>query len=787
MKSLSKKTLSVILLVAVVLSCFAVSYGTALAEEPTYSYEKVVTVDIPMDASAWAKTVNSSDTNFNIHTVENSLTDENTLNIKSDATASSNALYVWEPYENSETKSLFDLTTVTKVELVANYNNWYPNIVSAKRTDNTKISAIVGQQRKVPNSIKVFSGENFQTTANGSGQKFTADASFNFSTLEKTSVIKTVTELYEHTDGTRAWQCTAYNVVEGVDIPMYVAKQTDSAGFNLYPAVAVFSTNANIEILSMKVTYTQTVDVTDEVKAFASDYPTYLGCESIANITANNAPTIINEIKHLKAAYNSSDSQFQSILVNAGIYDESKLDEFLSIAEKLRSGLIGQYFDTNISSATKIDNLWSSSHNVKVANGQMTFAASSSQTVNLTNGLSQAPKSLVVKFESPDLSDYGLSAGFRFTYADSTNNGEYFWVALPQKKSADGKKVIAHNANDSNIIIKGKSLGASSWSTSKVPYSDENPIVIGNYESGTYVPNELTIKIDYNYNSEKARYILSLTISDGTNSVTIHNAFFIASTLTNYSLKIGPNTNHPGGINTKNDAPLTGDCYYTYLDGASKINSIEYLMPENGVVAPTVDGVRFLDFNNGKTDITFQVSTNTASAPEGYTPIAYGAHIITNQVLNNKYDIINDSYIGKRDLPVITACKAVSDGAVPETFNVSINGSAGKLGTIDCRGVRFAAVGFVTYQTADGRQVTVYSQNTNNDRAINEGQGNRSIIGVAKIIAAYEINSMSGKDGAADANTIAAVEAIIAKTTATTDAEKDTLIKFVTDYKNFAN
>ena len=51
----------------------------------------------------------------------------------------------------------------------------------------------------------------------------------------------------------------------------------------------------------------------------------------------------------------------------------------------------------------------------------------------------------------------------------------------------------------------------------------------------------------------------------------------------------------------------------------------------------------------------------------------------------------------------------------------------------------------------------------------------------------YEINSMSGQDGAADANTIAAVEAIIAKTTATTDAEKDTLIKFVTDYKNFAN
>ncbi len=781
MKSLSKKTLSVILLVAVVLSCFAVSYGTALAEEPTYSYEKVVTVDIPMDASAWAKTVNSSDENFNIHTVENSLTDENTLNIKSDANTSSSNVYVWEPYKDAQTETFFDPATVTKVELVAIYNTFYPRIITAKKKDGTQIVSVEGNQGKLPSNLRTFSGTDFQTVNYGSSKTFTAEASFDFTKLKKESVFKTVTEF-----NSTGWQCTAYNVVEGRDEKMYVASQKPAGTYNLYPAVGVFDKSANVEILSMKVTYTQTVDVTDEVTAFASDYPTYLGCESIANITADNAPTIINEIKHLKAAYTSRDSQFQNILVNAGIYDASKLDEFLSIAEKLRSGLIGQYFDTNISSATKIDNLWSSSDKVTVANGQMTFATSSSQTVNLTNGLSQAPKSLVVKFESPDLSTDGLSAGFRFTYADSTNNGGYFWVALPQKKSADGKKVIAHNANDSNIIIKGKSLGASSFSQFKVPYSDENPIVIGNYVSGTYVPNELTIKIDFNYNSESAKYGLSFTISDETNSVTIDNAFSIASTLTNYSLKIGPNTNHPGGINA-NGAPLTGDCGRSYRDGASKINSIEYLMPENGVDAPTVDGVRFLDFNNGKTDITFQVSTNTASAPEGYTPIAYGAHIITNQVLNNKYDIINASYIGKRDLPVITACKAVSDGAVPETFNVSINGSAGKLGTIDCRGVRFAAVGFVIYQTADGREVTVYSQNTNDDRAINEGQGNRSIIGVAKIIAAYEIKSMSGKDGAADANTIAEVEAIIAKTTATNDAEKDTLIKFVTDYKDFAN
>ena len=146
MKSLSKKTLSVILLVAVVLSCFAVSYGTALAEEPTYSYEKVVTVDIPMDASAWAKTVNSSDTNFNINTVENSLTGENTLNI-SGANAKSKKVYVWEPYENAQTKTFFDPATVTKVELVAIYNTFNPNITTAKNEDGTQIVSIVGDQK----------------------------------------------------------------------------------------------------------------------------------------------------------------------------------------------------------------------------------------------------------------------------------------------------------------------------------------------------------------------------------------------------------------------------------------------------------------------------------------------------------------------------------------------------------------------------------------------------------------------------------------------------------------
>ena len=776
MKSLSKKTLSVILLVAVVLSCFAVSYGTALAEKPTYSYEKVVTKEIPMDASAWAKTVNSSDTNFNIHTVENSLTGKNTLNIKSDATASSKKVYVWEPYENAQTKTLFDPATVTKVELVAIYNTFGPSIITAKKKDGTQIVSIVGKQKASPTSLRTFYGTDFQSTGNGASQTFTAEASFDFKTLEKNSVFKTVTEF-----NSNGWQCTAFNVVEGRDEQMYVASQKPAGTYNLYPAVGVFDTSANVEILSMKVTYTQTVDVTDEVTAFVSDYPTYFGCESIADITADNAPTIINEIKHLKAAYTSSDSQFRSILENAGIYDESKLNEFLSIAEKLRSGSIGQYFNKDISGTKIIDDLWSArgNSNLTISGGKLAMN-SSNQQICLTNGLATAPKSLVIKAEFADNTADNLSAGLYFKYAQKLLNtgadNSYFWIQLPTSKQ-DSKLVAVSSAAKEirGNQMKINSTDSSTWLESNITYPTENPIVIGTYDGeDNYTPNEITVTIDYVKQASGA-YKLNFTVSDGTNSVTQASSLFLpAQNVSDYSF-------------TVSGCPYNNDGNYKTVTNYGNINSIEYLMPENGVDAPTVDGVRFLDFNNGKTDITFQVSTNTASAPEGYTPIAYGAHIITNQVLNNKYDIINASYIGKRDLPVITACKAVSDGAVPTTFNVSISGSAGKLGTIDCRGVRFAAVGFVTYQTADGRQVTVYSQNTNDDRAINEGQGNRSIIGVAKIIAAYEIKSMSGQDGAADANTIAAVEAIIAKTTATNDEEKETLIKFVTDYKKFAN
>ncbi|MBQ2236561.1 MAG: hypothetical protein II317_00415 [Clostridia bacterium] len=778
MKSLSKKTLSVILLVAVVLSCFAVSYGTALAEEPTYSYEKEVTVDIPMDASAWAKTVNSSDENFKIYTVENSLTGKKTLNIKSGANASSKKVYVWEPYKDAQTETLFDPATVTKVELVAIYNTFYPRIITAKNKQETQIVSVEGAQQKPPSKLSTFSGEDFQTVTGGERKTFTVEDSFDFTKLQKNSVFKTVTKL--NSDG---WQCTAFNVVEGQDEQMYVASQTNSQKdtYNLYPAVGVFDISADVEILSMKVTYTQTVDVTDEVTAFANDYPTYFGCESIADITANNAPTIINEIRHLKAAYTSRDSQFQNILVNAGIYDASKLDEFLSIAEKLRSGLIGQYFNKDISGTKIIDDLWSArgNKNLTISGGKLAMN-SLAQQICLTNGLATAPKSLVIKAEFADNTADNLAAGLYFKYAQKLLNtgadNSYFWIQLPTSKQDSKLVAVSSAANEiRGQQMKINSTDSSTWLDSHITYPTENPIVIGTYDGeDNYTPNEITVTIDYVKQASGA-YKLNFTVSDGTNSVTQASSLFLpAQNVSDYSF-------------TVSGCPYNNDGNYKAVTNYGNINSIEYLMPENGVDAPTVDGVHFLDLNNGKTDITFQVSTNTASAPEGYTPIAYGAHIITNQVLNNKYDIINASYIGKRNLPVITARKAVSDGAVPTTFNVSISGSADKLGTIDCRGVRFAAVGFVTYQTADGREVTVYSQNTNDDRAINEGQGNRSIIGVAKIIAAYEINSMSGKDGAAAANTIAEVKAIIAKTTATNDAEKETLIKFVTDYKNFAN
>ena len=309
-----------------------------------------------------------------------------------------------------------------------------------------------------------------------------------------------------------------------------------------------------------------------------------------------------------------------------------------------------------------------------------------------------------------------------------------------------------------------------SWAVDgKITYPEgDDAIVIGNYVDGAYVPNTVTTKIDYVLNEAKDKYFLTFTISDPEgHSATYASKAYIPNSedVSDYGL-------------TVSGMPYDNNSNYKTVANYGEIESIEYLMAGSDITAPTLDGVKFKDITTGTADIAFRISSNAGKAPEGYTPVAYGAYIITNAKLNNAYDIINADYTGKGELKVIQAQKEVSDGNVPDTYLVSVAKSAAVSGETSYRGYRFAAVGYVTYADESGNTVTVYTGNTDAATNVILGQGNRSVVGIAKLIAANEI-----KNGAIDTDN--KITNIINKTTATTVEEQDALIKFVCDNQSF--
>lgn len=340
-------------------------------------------------------------------------------------------------------------------------------------------------------------------------------------------------------------------------------------------------------------------------------------------------------------------------------------------------------------------------------------------------------------------------------------------------KNDNGTKLIAKNMSGNSIrgkIIKINSTDTDSWGVDgKISYPEgDNAIVIGNYVDGTYVPNTITTKIDYVLNSAKNKYFLTFTISDSEgHSTTYASKAYIPNSeeVDDYGL-------------TVSGVPYNNSGTYKTVGNYGEIESVEYIMAGSDITAPTLDGVRFKDIAAGEADIAFQITSNASKAPEGYTPVAYGAYIITNAKLNGAYDIINADYTGKNSLKAIQAQKEVSDGKVPDTYLVSVAKSAAVSGETSFRGYRFAAVGYITYADESGNTVTVYTGNTNENTNVVLGQGNRSVVGVAKVIAATEI-----KNGATDTDN--AISTIINKTTVTTVSEQDALIKFVCDNQNY--
>lgn len=789
MKKVFNKALCAVLLLSLVFSSFSLIPSTVSADN-SYTYEEETTEEAVKSsgnsAEKWKRTILPGSTDYSVSVLNNSLTNTEDINVTGNSTAKQAGVFV-PLNENGEE---YDYSKISKVEVTGIYNDIYATFPIALRSSDNNVFTVSLNGIKESSTSRIFAN----TTENGTNG-FSSGTAFNKSQepliddpnteniadITASSIIKAVFETYSVDSARNGVIGKFYNVSEGNEEKyLFSIRVRDAKNLYLYPGIAFFGTTCNIQVSSLKITYSKTVDATADVEKTVSKYSTLTSLSSVADITKANAATVINEINNFTAEFKTLDSKLQNILLNADVYNADRFAAYKSYAQNLINGVIGQYFDTDVSSGSKVDDLWSArgANKITVSDGSFKMNATA-QELTLTNGLSTAPKSMVIKAKFADNTESNVSAGLYLRYAqklkDTNANNSYFWFHIPSFKNDDGTKLVTKNLTSINTIrgslmkINSTDAGGSWAVDGKITYPEgDDAIVIGNYVDGTYVPNTVTTKIDYVLNDAKDKYFLTLTISDSEgHSTTYASKAYIPNSedVSDYGL-------------TVSGMPYDNTSKYKSVANYGEIESIEYLMAGSDITAPTLDGVRFKDIAKGEADIAFQISSNASKAPEGYTPVAYGAYIITNAKLNGAYDIINADYTGKGGLKAIQAQKEVSDGKVPDTYLVSVAKSAAVSGETSFRGYRFAAVGYITYADESGNTVTVYTGNTTENTNVVLGQGNRSVVGVAKVIAATEI-----KNGAADTDN--AISTIINKTTATTVAEQDTLIKFVCDNQSF--
>lgn len=789
MKKVFNKALCAVLLLSLVFSSFSLIPSTVSADN-SYTYEEETTEEAVKSsgnsAEKWKRTILPGSTDYSVSVLNNSLTNTEDINVTGNSTAKQAGVFV-PLNENGEE---YDYSKISKVEVTGIYNDIYATFPIALRSSDNNVFTVSLNGIKESSTSRIFAN----TTENGTNG-FSSGTAFNKSQepliddpnteniadITASSIIKAVFETYSVDSARNGVIGKFYNVSEGNEEKyLFSIRVRDAKNLYLYPGIAFFGTTCNIQVSSLKITYSKTVDATADVEKTVSKYSTLTSLSSVADITKANAATVINEINNFTAEFKTLDSKLQSVLVNADVYNADRFSAYKSYAQNLINGVIGQYFDTDVSSGSKVDDLWSArgANKITVSDGSFKMNATA-QELTLTNGLSTAPKSMVIKAKFADNTESNVSAGLYLRYAqklkDTNANNSYFWFHIPSFKNDDGTKLVTKNLTSINTIrgslmkINSTDAGGSWAVDGKITYPEgDDAIVIGNYVDGTYVPNTITTKIDYVLNDAKDKYFLTLTISDPEgHSTTYASKAYIPNSedVSDYGL-------------TVSGMPYDNTSNYKTVANYGEIESIEYLMAGSDITAPTLDGVRFKDIAKGEADIAFQISSNASKAPKDYTPVAYGAYIITNAKLNGAYDIINADYTGKGGLKAIQAQKEVSDGKVPDTYLVSVAKSAAVSGETSFRGYRFAAVGYITYADESGNTVTVYTGNTTENTNVVLGQGNRSVVGVAKVIAATEI-----KNGAADTDN--AISTIINKTTATTVAEQDTLIKFVCDNQSF--
>ena len=790
MKKVFNKALCAVLLLSLVFSSFSLIPSTVSAEN-SYTYEEE-TVEETIKSSGnssdkWKRTILPDNTDYSVSVVNNSLSNTEYINITGKSSAKQAGVLVPLNEKGEE----YDYSKISKVEVTGIYKSIYATFPVALRSSDNNVFTVSLNGTKETSTSRMFAnssenglnGNSVGTAFNEKQESLIGDPNTdNLKEITASSIIKAVFETYSIGNNRNGVIGKFYNVCEGTDEKyLFSIRCRDAANLYLYPGIAFFDTSCNIQVSSLKITYSKTIDATADVEKTANKYSTLKGISSVADITKANAATVINEINNFTAEFKTLDSKLQTILESADVYNADRFAAYKSYAQNLINGVIGQYFDTDVSSGNKVDDLWSArgANKITVSDGSFKMNAIGQQ-LTLTNGLSTAPKSMVIKAKFADNTANNHAAGLYFRYAqklkDTNGDNSYFWVQIPAYKSDEGTKLIAKYSSSVNSI-RGKYMKINSsdsdggWPLDgKIKYPEgDNAIVIGNYVDGTYVPNTITTKIDYVLNEAKDKYFLKFTISDPDgHSITFTSKAYIKNTedVSDFGLTVSGSP-----YDNNND-------YSSKVWNFGEIESIEYLMAGSGITAPTLDGVRFKDIANGEADIAFQITSNASKAPEGYTPVAYGAYIITNAKLNGAYDIINADYTGKNSLKAIQAQKEVSDGKVPDTYLVSVAKSAAVSGETSFRGYRFAAVGYITYADESGNTVTVYTGNTNENTNVVLGQGNRSVVGVAKVIAATEI-----KNGAADTDN--AISTIINKTTVTTVSEQDALIKFVCDNQNY--
>lgn len=743
MKKINIKFTCILLSVAVVFSVAFMQSTAADNPEQKYTYEKEVTVEIPMKSSSFAHVVTTSDGEYTTEEATD-VYGNDVLKFKTVKAGTFGNGYgnVWIPYENAETKTFFDTEKVKKVEIEAVYNSLYhtPSIGATK--DLSSYMAAYSPGKQFMKSMILINAKDSKRTYASSQDYTKADPEYDFSKLTASARIKTVT-LPGDKQGVKG---TAYLIDDGETVEMYNYTNRTSA-YGVYPSILAAGNSFNYELYSMKITYTKQVDVTEQVEQFAKKYPTAVSLKSVADITEANAATVVSETEKAIKEFNLLDLDMQNILISSGVYSEENYKKYLEYATKIVNGVI------NFEDVTT---------------------------------LSDTPKELVVKRQFADFTgktitnnNYSLPVGFRVSLNVPSEarpeRNNYFDIAIHVKR--DGDNVVSDFGYGTTEIFGAVYNQTSTEWLRKDIKPDSNPnLVLGTYNGEDYTPNTLIFTFEYFLNSAKTYYGFNVKISDGTSTVSV-NGINIGLNVNagDKSVKLSTHLYNAKGEYLNVNVPV---------EATGTVVSEEYHLNSYGLTKPVVQGARFTDTKDAP-NVMFEVDYDAENAlPDGYTPVSYGAYFMPAEQLNAPYEIIGADYKGKNDTAVTVSKKAVKDGKIPLKYYATLRGSSEDIDAESILNKDYAVVAFVQYSDSNGNIVTVNSFNDREDTSIDKGQGNRSVISVAKLVAADIIGAAEESGSGIDTSEI---KEIISSGDFTQSALRDKLLNFIFDNKAVLN